>query len=327
MSRIQQNTKNQAGFGIVEMMISLTIGLVILTAVSGVMLNSAGSARTNDKAAEVQTNGRFALDLMRRDIQHAGYAGLTKHTTHTNLLNNGSGNVTITGTCGGAFSVDLENPLEGGDDTATVTAANGSCTVTGRARGDVVSMRYVDLNAQPATANALPTSAVQGDVYFRSTYEQNELFQISNSGVAPASITVPPMQDHLLVSNVYYVASNTNGTDGIPALYRLTLKQGAMVSELVASGIDHMEVQYGVVTTVDTSATDPNIATVQFKDAPTTAEWPFVRLVRIWVLARSTQPETGYVDSNSYPMGNQTYQPNDNFRRQLFITTVKLRNL
>jgi hypothetical protein len=49
--------------------------------------------------------------------------------------------------------------------------------------------------------------------------------------------------------------------------------------------------------------------------------------MRIWLLARSATAEPGYVNTNSYLMGDQgAFVPGDGFRRQLFSTVVQLRN-
>jgi hypothetical protein len=41
---------------------------------------------------------------------------------------------------------------------------------------------------------------------------------------------------------------------------------------------------------------------------------------------RAECPETGYTNSNTYAIGNVNYTPNDGYRRQLFTSTVSLRN-
>jgi hypothetical protein len=133
---------------------------------------------------------------------------------------------------------------------------------------------------------------------------------------------------------VYYISPFTVSSGEVPkvpALWRVALQpDGSMVRELVVSGIERMQVQYGLK--------DKNGAgdtTVQYSDAlggasdaaeTTPATWDAVKSVRLWLLARSATEEPGYVNKITYPMGSQDFTANDGFRRQLFSTIVDLRN-
>ena len=98
-----------------------------------------------------------------------------------------------------------------------------------------------------------------------------------------------------------------------------------MESELVASGIERMQIQYGRLTTVPDTQYLDSVPGTSFDLTPNGA-WDEVNSVRIWLLARNTSPELGYVNNQTYQMGNQPYTVNDNFRRQLFTSVVQLRN-
>lgn len=52
-----------------------------------------------------------------------------------------------------------------------------------------------------------------------------------------------------------------------------------------------------------------------------------IRAVRIWMLARSEAPDNNYTDSNTYVVGRQVIQPNNNFRHRLLERTVLCRNM
>jgi type IV pilus assembly protein PilW len=64
-----------AGFGLVELMISLVIGLVILGALVAVFVNASRNNREASAAASVIENGRFAIELLEGDVSHAGFWG------------------------------------------------------------------------------------------------------------------------------------------------------------------------------------------------------------------------------------------------------------
>lgn len=67
----------QRGFSLVEMMISITIGMMIVAALVGVLASNSRSAKANDRTAELQSNGRYALDHLTRELRAAGYRGYT----------------------------------------------------------------------------------------------------------------------------------------------------------------------------------------------------------------------------------------------------------
>jgi type IV pilus assembly protein PilW len=52
-----------------------------------------------------------------------------------------------------------------------------------------------------------------------------------------------------------------------------------------------------------------------------------IRAVQIWLLARTKTPMLKETDNNTYTVGNRTIAPNDNFSRELLVTTIKCRNL
>jgi type IV pilus assembly protein PilW len=71
----------QAGRSLVEIMIALVIGFVVLGAL---MLNTAGtgdSGRRQDAAAELETEGRVALNLIATQIRLAGRSPLRVNTS------------------------------------------------------------------------------------------------------------------------------------------------------------------------------------------------------------------------------------------------------
>lgn len=52
-----------------------------------------------------------------------------------------------------------------------------------------------------------------------------------------------------------------------------------------------------------------------------------IRVVRIWLLARTGRQDLNFADRNTYAVANQNITPNDSFRRRLLTTTVICRNM
>jgi len=305
------SSHSMAGFSIIEMMISITIGLIIVAALIGVLVSNAASSKTNDRTSELQSNGRYALDHLRRELRHAGYRGYTWAEPSAP-----SGAISVTNECldGGAADSFITNVRQGVWGANDSNPYNANCLPTQYLRGDVLVLRRVA--SAPATALAAST------LYFHSTYSTGEMFQ----GTTAPGFTGPPLDDFPVQEYVYYIGSDDDDAT-VPALRRVALQSdGSMADEMVVSGIEHMQLQYARATTdLNTQYHNANSITGASTTTDTT-EWDDVNSARIWLLARNARTENGYSNTNSYFMGDQTYTVNDSFRRQLFTAVVQLRN-
>lgn len=317
----------QPGFTLIEMMISITIGLGILAGLVGVLATNSSNSRTNERTAELMTNGRYALNSMRSEVREAGFRGYTwaepSAPAPGALGLVGAANECLEG--GAVQEAFVRNIRQGiwGSDNANPFTANCIPVASYIANTDVVVVRR--LAVVPAAALAVNT------VYFQSTYERGQVFRATAAPVTAPSFTgaPTPLASFAVQIYVYYISPFTvaaNETPLIPALYRVALlADGSMARELVASGIERMQVQYGRVTTVPDTRYFDSLAGTSFDAAPN-SPWDEVNQVRIWLLARNATPEPGYLNTQTYQMGNQPYTVNDNFRRQLFTSVVQLRN-
>src|SRR3990172_2134951 len=102
------------GFSLVEMMVALTIGLIILAAISYIFVASRLTYSTQDNLSRLQENARFAVHYLTRDIHLAGFAGCTDdHTSIMNQLDNASSTF--------AFAFRPTTAVEGIDNIAATS--------------------------------------------------------------------------------------------------------------------------------------------------------------------------------------------------------------
>jgi type IV pilus assembly protein PilW len=52
-----------------------------------------------------------------------------------------------------------------------------------------------------------------------------------------------------------------------------------------------------------------------------------IKSVQVWILARTKTPILKYRDNFTYNVGNRVITPNDDYKRELLVTTIKCRNL
>ena len=315
--------QRQAGFTLIEMMISVTIGLGILAGLVGVLAANSGNSRSNDRTSELMTNGRYALNSIKQELREAGFRAYTLPPPTPTDGTYAAPTVGCVGAEAGAtvgtFIANIRQGVWGADDVNPFAA---NCITDYAAGNDVLVVRRVAVS--PATA------LVANTVYFHSTYDRGQVFR---GTVAPTFTGGPqPLASFPLQVYVYYVRPFTvvaTESPLVPALMRVVLRaDGTMSSEMVASGIERMQLQYGHLNTapatqyLDAGAGD---LTATSSDSAFSG-WEDVNSVRIWLLARNSTPEPGYVNTQTYPMGDQNVVVNDNYRRQLFTTVAQLRN-
>ncbi len=314
----------QAGFTLIEMLIAITIGLGILAGLVGVLASNAGNSRSNDRTSELMTNGRYALNAMKQELREAGFRAYTWDLPGTPGPWTAPASGCFGAEAGASADAFLSNIVQGvwGSNNANPFDGVGSCipAASYSIGDDVLVVRR--LAVTPSTVLAADT------VYFHTTYERGQLFRATGGAPVPPDFGASrPLASFEVQVYVYYISPFTVSATEVPlvpALVRMALRpDGTMARELVASGIEHMQVQYG-------QFTDPN---TQYFDTlpgsssdPLAQAWTDVNSVRIWLLARNATPEPGYANTSNYAMGDQNYVVNDNFRRQMFSTVVQLRN-
>jgi len=116
--------ENQRGFTLLELLIAMSVGLIILSAVYSVFTLQSKQFANQEVAVEMQQNARMAMDIITREIRMAGY-------NPSRTLTNCSGSLTGSSTtCVGirnasANSISFASDLDGdGDLTADPTNPN-----------------------------------------------------------------------------------------------------------------------------------------------------------------------------------------------------------
>ena len=320
------------GFSLVELMVVLVITLILLAGIGQIFLGSKKSFTIQDSLGRMQENGRYAMETIITDLRRAGYWGGNTDITEIN----GTTGVVIdtTGACssGNTDWVRMLNRRIFGKNNSKGTYAcipsSGTAPYT---RGDILVVRYV----APWEVGGITTPSYENNRYYlRASLFKGALFTGAQESDAVNAVTGSVVRTAELVAHAYYIGdSSTDCPTGaaVPALYRRTINgAGNMVSEEIATGIDHLQVQYGIDEEITASDPRGDDTVNRYLDANAVTNWDQVIAARIWLLIRSECPETGYTNTNSYEMGDLTgagaYTPNDGYRRQLYTSTIRLRN-
>ncbi len=315
--------KTEQGFTLVELMISLVLGLIVTGGVVTVFVQSRQSFRVDEQVARMQDEARFALDEIARDVRMANY--LAEPLVPAAIFPDFGLLVGID--CGvpaqANWIMELTDAVTGqinsltGVDNATGATAPASFSCIGaaeiRPNTDVVGIKRV---AGDSTA---PANLQNGATYIRS----NGTFGLMHTQ-PPVAAVPPPFRDWEYRPRVYYVRNFANAPgDGIPALCRKVLTPGAppsMTTECIAQGIEDLQLEYGLDTDGDAR---PN----RYLTNPTLTQLQQVVSARISLLARTQEVDPRYTDLRTYTVSNApAYTPNDNFRRRVYSTTVTIHN-
>ena len=94
-----------------------------------------------------------------------------------------------------------------------------------------------------------------------------------------------------------------------------------MISECIATGIENMQIEYGIDSSSDGN---PNA----YVSAPTLADLQNVVSARIFLLARTTDIDTRHANLKTFSLSNSPdYTPADSFHRRVYSTTVAIQNI
>jgi len=321
---ILSQNKHAKGVTLVELMIAIVISSILVLGIAEIFRTNSRSYKTQDDAARMQESGRFSFNMLMQDLRRVGYYGGNADTVN---ITGTSGIVTPANTCptDTTWGRMLERRIIGLNDT---NAGYACIPDADYSQGDIVVMRYT----QGANVTATTMASNADTLYIRSSMFEGRLFKGSTEANGTNSVAETPNTVQALSSNAYYIGTttrtcNTNNAIPITALYREVLSgAGVPIQEEIASSMEQLQVQYGIDSSGDFAVNQYFNANSLSNDITVTPNWNQVISVRFWVLARAECPTLGYTNTNTYVMGDQNYTPNDNFKRQLYSSTVSLRN-
>jgi type IV pilus assembly protein PilW len=94
-----------------------------------------------------------------------------------------------------------------------------------------------------------------------------------------------------------------------------------MTTECIATGIENLQIEYGIDTTQNGQ---PNV----WISNPSLTQVQDVVTARVFLIARTTELDTRYVNTKTYSISNAPdLVPNDGFHRRVFSTSVSIQNI
>jgi len=343
--------KFQSGFSLIELMVAITLGMLIVTALIALFLNI---NRTNTEMAKTNSqieNGRFAMQILQSDIAHGGFWGtfvpefddLTLTTAPEDVPND------VPDPCldYAAWDPDHRNligiPVQVYRDTPP---SGGGCltnlATNKQANTDVLVVRHAETCVAGSGGNC--EDDIAGKLYFQSSLNYHSycppgppadtapyiLKTIGFGTLHKKDCTTPVTEKRKFISNIYYIRNYaTTAGDGIPTLM-ISQFDGLAHQEAVPliEGIEGFRVELGIDNVTKDGV--PDGAFVSCTDAAPCLVDKLMNAVavKLYVLARADKVSPGYTDSKTYALGSTAPSPyNDGFKRHVFSTTVRIVNV
>lgn len=303
-------------------MISITIGLILVAGLATLIAQQSATRNELEKSSRQLENGRYAIEVLRGDIEHAGFYGeyappkTSMYSTPDPCVPDNTGWVPATP----AVPVGIY-----GYAGATTDPTPSSCLPNYMANTAVLVVRRTSSDDPTAASSAAP-----GTTYMQVSRCNQDVspFVMATSGFTLRQkdcLKLATLRKYIV--RIYYVSTCDEcgtGGDTVPTLKVVEFVDGAATTRPLVEGIENMQFDYGVDTT-DDGAPDAYMTT------PAAAQWKDVVAVRVNLLARNLDKTIGYTDTKSYRLSAVTgvaavAASNDSYKRHAYTQVVRAVN-
>lgn len=330
----------QAGLSLIELMISITLGLILMAGVVQMFVSSKSVFTTQQSMSRIQETGRLAIEFLSRDIRMAGFYGcfrpniadpnrrLQNNTLVINSLYGNFGEAIRAYTAKGNLTAAERAYLSGSEiqaDTNVLVVRSAAPTPR------IINATNTDTTLQVYSTHAKANGCVDGlcenDAAVASDCFRARVFEVETLTPVGTNLTIkhPDLDDWNVASDItasyssgevlplnttsYFIAT---GVGGAPSLWQKLNQK------------DAMEVLEGVEKVVYKFSTEDNAT---YREAVSITDWSMVNSVRIFVVARSIE-NNAVPEPQPYVIDGVTTTPvsPDRYMRQVFTATVGLRS-
>ncbi len=283
----------QMGVGLIELMISITIGLVILIAIISLYAATSSTGRQSESITRMSEDAAVALNYVSGYVRMAGFslpqAYFPRGVADTNFTGTG-----VRG-CDNGFS----NPTVSTTTSLTCNSGTGNSSIAIRFEGDL--------------SNTSPSSGDPTDC----------LNQAVTASTASAFAGAP---NYSLIESRFFVA--TGSSSGVPELYCAGNGHPSFARQPIMQYVEGLVFTYGIGEDAfsNTVTQYVNATTIDALAGTVDERWSRVISVRICLVMRSEGQSQGSAGSPYKDCSGANVTPTDNFIRKVFQTVVTLRS-
>jgi type IV pilus assembly protein PilW len=323
------------GFSLVELMVSITLGLIVLAVLATVFANTSRARAELERSSQQVDNGRYAVDVLTHDLQLAGYYGeldiaaiavpavLPDVCSTDPVVWNAALPIHMQGAIdGGAMPACMPPSMKAGTDVVAVRRARTCVAGTADCDAVVATEPYVQVGLCSSTP-APYALGIAADTAFP--------LQLKDCATAAGL--------RRYATHIYFVSNDNGSGTTVPTLKRLELAGGVFTEVALVEGIERLRVEYGIDTNgdggPDAYTSDPNVYTYAGCGSCTPPQnWANVVTAKLHVLSRALETTPGYVNTKVFEMGIDDAGNavrigpfNDAYRRQLYSAALRVMNV
>lgn len=332
-------TQKMKGFSLVELMVAITIGLIILVAVSGIFITSKKSYNVQDRLARLQENARFAMQFLMKDLRMAGYYGCVSDFDSSTLSNSLNSTASL--------PIQLGVPLEGlkagnssWNPSGNTALPTGSTSVTSKesacpntigsictntdaiavllANPSDLSLDLIADMAEPSSPVTVTTTVLikKKDIVAVADCSHADIFQVTNVAPGGGGTVIQHAQDASLTpgnatdsfggaQGYQYMQSGGKLLTFVYRRYYIGTGAGGLPSLFRDGTEGQQELVEGIENMrilygVDTDTPPDGIPNVYLKpDSIAAADWPKVVSIRVGILAMTTSDKAENTDTDT----------------------------
>ncbi len=294
----------QGGRTLIEVMISITIGLAVMGAIIAVYTGTTSTSRQADSSQRMSQDAAIAMNFMSSYIRMAGFS-FPQANMATSTAAVGSATVEVTDR---NFAGAPVRGCDNGFSNPTVSATT-SLTCGGSAGPDAIVVRFEadTVNTFPTGAPAKPTDC---------------LSQALNPNTAS---DYDPTITYTLSEARFYLRTGT--ASGTRDLYCGGNGTSTFVAQPIVQYVDDLVFTYGIASDVSNHDVVQYVssATIDALGGAMNDNWKRVVSVKICMVMRSESADQAGSGSYVNCAGSVVASP-DNYLRRAFTTVVTLRN-
>jgi len=331
----QRRAPEQAGFTLVELMISLVLFSFAIAGVLAVAVSMSQGFREQRAAVEAEGAVRVPIDFIADAIRQSSPAA---PTLTFNLGVPAAANIQDAGTCSvGSLNVQnnqtaVHDPTLNGWDALDVIYASGAVVTSSRS-AYVSGSTSLDVN--DASQLSINDSIVISDT--------NQGTFVNITGISGNTLTLATQCGSLVLPSGGYAAGalviraehatfTIDAVDGIPTLMMDPDAGGPQAPQPLAEGVEDMQIAFGIDTDANGSITETTNGVGDEWQGNAAGDSPLtgtLRAVRISLVSRTTSGLVGNLNPYNRPAveDHAASTTMDQYRRRVLQSTVEIRNM
>ena len=301
------------GVSLVELMVSMTLGLILIGGLMSLYLGSRGSDKTRTELTDIDTSARIALNALRQIIQHAGYRSIENITQFEKPFYSEADGVLANQSC-----------RTGSDKLITnlnlinhVNHATDPGYTKDKDSGDMITVMYLADNPDKGSIYYDCAGANYSNSASKLKACSTDKKNILDVGDTAEGMTVP-------INAVIYSAFYLKAETGKPK--QLVCHGSRMATTdpafIIADNVENMQFLYGVDSGLGTTYKNAT-------DVESNSEWQSVTSVQVAILVGSNESDVlNNAKARTYQLlDRQVSKPATDHRMyKVYETTITLHN-